>query len=106
MIRNLPSHSIKIFTGGSAKPNPGQAGSGAHVSRGGEKILNMAVGIGEGSNNLGEMAAPGLAMEALLKSNYKGPIERVDFMIDSQIAIGFFDGTKNIRERRMRSFWD
>ena len=66
-----PADSLTVFTDGSAKPNPGSTGSGVCAMLpspvyGPGVVLHLTSGLGEGSNNIGEMHAMVVALELCL----------------------------------------
>ena len=53
------------FTDGSCKGNPGPAGAGAVVKLPGGQVLERSMALGVATNNVGELAAVGLALDLL-----------------------------------------
>ena len=65
-IRSLPPQTLVAFTDGSANPNPGPSGAGAFLystSPGDSCHLEATAALGEGTNNLGEIWAIGMAAQ-------------------------------------------
>ena len=68
-INSLPSQTLVAFTDGSANPNPGPSGAGAFLyssSPGDSCHLEGIAALGEGTNNLGEIWALGMAAQMAL----------------------------------------
>ena len=66
LLAGIPPHSLVAFTDGSANPNPGPCGAGAYVYHNempGWDTERFAA-LGDGTNNLGELWAVGLALQA------------------------------------------
>ena len=89
----IPKDGIIVFTDGSAVPNPGPCGAGVHISfppvpgcAGGS--VTFVCGLGQGSNNIGELWAHGVALQemqypAFPLKHYSG----VHIFTDSQYSI-------------------
>ena len=68
-IRSLPPQTLVAFTDGSANPNPGPSGAGAFLystSPGDSCHLEATAALGDGTNNLGEIWAIGMAAQMAL----------------------------------------
>jgi ribonuclease HI len=68
-IRSLLPQTLVAFTDGSANPNPGPSGAGAFLystSPGDSCHLEATAALGEGTNNLGEIWAIGMAAQMAL----------------------------------------
>ena len=68
-IHSLPPQTLVAFTDGSANPNPGPSGAGAFLygtSPGDSCHLEATAALGEGTNNLGELWAIGMAAQMAL----------------------------------------
>ena len=76
-LARLPLNVRYIFTDGSAKPNPGPAGSGVVVKCTSNNDLNIhacSAALGHSTNNSGEIAAIGIGIELCVKDNYNKDI--------------------------------
>ena len=76
-LARLPNNVRFIFTDGSAKPNPGPAGSGVAVASttNPDKIIHScAAALGRSSNNTGEIIAIGIGIELCVRDNYVNDI--------------------------------
>jgi ribonuclease HI len=65
-INSLPAQTLVAFTDGSVNPNPGPSGAGAFLystSPGDNCHLESIAALGQGTNNLGEIWAIGLAAQ-------------------------------------------
>jgi len=72
-LERLPNDVRFIFTDGSAKPNPGPAGSGvvvASTTNPSKFIHACAAALGHTSNNAGEIIAIGIGIELCVNDNY------------------------------------
>ena len=71
IISLLPAGTAIFFTDGSANPSPGPAGAGCFVSRSADpdgrtgRDFRFSTSLGHGSNNLGEVWAIGMALQAI-----------------------------------------
>ena len=82
---------IVVNTDGSCKPNPGKAGCGYVIVVDGTTLEEGSVYLGEGTNNIAELKAVEVALEALLKLELQE--QSIELQTDSAYAIGLF--TKN-----------
>jgi ribonuclease HI len=76
-LARLPSNVRYIFTDGSAKPNPGPAGSGVVVKCTSNNDLTIhacSAALGHSTNNSGEIAAIGIGIELCVKDHYNKDI--------------------------------
>lgn len=82
---------IVINTDGSCKPNPGKAGCGYIIVKDGIVLEEGSVYLGEGTNNIAELKAVEVALEALVKLGLQE--QEIELQTDSAYAVGLF--TKN-----------
>lgn len=82
---------IIVNTDGSCKPNPGKAGCGYIIVKDGTTIKEGSVYLGEGTNNIAELKAVEIALEALTELDLQN--EEIELQTDSNYAVGLF--TKN-----------
>ena len=87
LIANLPPDAAVCFTDGSCQGNPGPCGAGAVVKLPDGRVLETYKALGEGTNNIGELTAIGLALDLLDQAAYPvaGPVR---MFTDSQYAEG------------------
>ena len=95
-LARAPPTSLTAFTDGSANPNPGPCGAGAHILdkldpswQGAESVA----ALGPGSNNIGELWAIGMALELAEARLRLRPGAHTHLIIytDSQYAVGVLD---------------
>lgn len=79
---------VRVFTDGSARPNPGPCGCGVLIQTGSQE-WNVSRYVGIGSNLMAELAALQLALEELLSANVSGC---VIVYSDCQVAIHLVTG--------------
>ena len=93
VLADIPPNAWVCYTDGSAIGNPGPAGSGAYISRG-DFSAEEHVGIGDSTNNIGELWAMGLGLTTIRSagSNSNDPIY---ILSDSHFSIG-----------AVRDFWN
>lgn len=87
LIANLPPEMALCFTDGSCQGNPGPCGAGAVVKLPDGRLLEAYKALGEGTNNIGELTAIGMALDLLDQAAYPttGPVR---VFTDSQYAEG------------------
>ncbi len=78
LVRELPDEVVRCYTDGGCKGNPGPAGAGCRVELPDGRVYEEARSLGHGTNNIAELTAILMAMEAL---------DEVDWPLDSQVAV-------------------
>lgn len=81
-----PSH-VMCFTDGACKGNPGPAGAGAVLKLPDGRRVERHLALGEGTNNIGELSAVGLALALLDEEGVESTVQ-VHIFTDSKYAIG------------------
>jgi ribonuclease HI len=120
IVLSPPPDSLAIFTDGSALGNPGPTGAGLYVIgpllNGHRFTLTISVGLGAGTNNLGEAFGIDLALSLLhVLRRASSTIGRAFIASDSMLCIGYLchrwsfsdqAGVPSIRHARtsLRSF--
>lgn len=87
IIAALPEGTHKAFTDGACKGNPGPCGAGAVLVHAGGEVTEDYLALGQGTNNIGELAAIGLALD-LLEQAGVDPAEPVVIFTDSKYSDG------------------
>ena len=87
LIASFPDDAIVCFTDGACKGNPGPAGAGALVRLPDGQVLERAVALGRGTNNVGELTAIGVAMDLLDEADVPVDAE-VHVLTDSKYSNG------------------
>ena len=98
------SHNVKlnIYTDGGARGNPGPAAIAFVVTDERENILKeFGKTIGNATNNIAEYFA---VVEALswIKNNFDQPINKINFFLDSQLAVNQLNGFYKIKNCFLR----
>ena len=93
LLANILPLSMVAFTDGSANPNPGPCGAGAYIYANVEPCWDAEryAALGHGTNNLGELWAVGLALQAAhmrILALPHHPYERLYIFTDSQFTRG------------------
>jgi len=87
LLASLPAGTVVAFTDGSCRGNPGPAGAGAWVQLPDGRVAEVSRSLGRATNNVGELAAVGLALDVLEAAEI--PAETpVALFTDSQYANG------------------
>lgn len=89
LLAGIPNTAIVAFTDGSARPNPGPCGAGAHIRPWGEaKWSDEAIAsLGHGTNNIGELWAIGMAIQLSL-TRITSSTTHLYILTDSRFARG------------------
>ena len=93
LLAGILPHSLVAFTDGSANPNPGPCGAGAYIYHNvtpGWDTERFAA-LGHGTNNLGELWAVGLALQAAharILAHPQHTYKRLYIFTDSQFTRG------------------
>lgn len=94
---------VKVFTDGCAKGNPGPAGAGFVIEDiQGEAIEEGSVPLGSATNNEAEYRALLLAMESCVKRRLKAAY----FYTDSELMANQINGFYRIRSARLQRLFD
>ena len=94
---------LVIFADGGARGNPGPAAIGFVIKDSTGKIIHrQGKYIGETTNNVAEYQA---VIEALgwLAANYKSPITKLQFFLDSKLVVNQLNGLFKVKEIKMRN---
>lgn len=88
-MEKIPASAIKIFTDGSASPNPGPCGAGAYIEFPDGRKVRLVCPLGQGSNNDGEIWAIAMTCSYLTDTgvDLDTPLY---FLPDSQLAIDLY----------------
>ena len=89
LISSFPSNATVAFTdGGTHLSNPGPCGSGIYIpGPPNSPPTNIIIPLGWGTNNLGEIAAIGAAIEYII-SNNPPPSSEIHILTDSHLSYG------------------
>ena len=89
LLAAVPPSSLIAFTDGSASPNPGPCGGGAFLSDTSKEWCDEAVAaLGQGTNNIGELWAIGMALELAEERLNRFSYTYLYIFTDSQYSIG------------------
>jgi ribonuclease HI len=93
LLAGILPHSLVSFTDGSANPNPGPCGAGAYVYHTATPSWDTerSAALGHGTNNLGELWAVGLALQAAHARILASPhltYKQLYIFTDSQFTLG------------------
>ena len=95
----LKKSSLQIHIDGAARGNPGPAGAGIHIADGsGRKIRELAVFLGEATNNVAETCALILALQTVLQMGYS----RARVLTDSELLARQVSGLYRVKDQRLQ----
>jgi ribonuclease HI len=87
LVSSFPPSSIIVYTdGGTHNSNPGPCGSGIYIPHA-TQPTNLSIPLGWGTNNLGELAAIGAAIDHILHSSPPSGTE-IHILTDSHLSYG------------------
>jgi len=94
---------LKIFTDGGARGNPGPAGLGAVFinAENNQVIYDEAKYLGVATNNEAEYEAIILALK-YLQANLPASVEKLEFVLDSKLVVEQLNKNWKIKEPRMK----
>ena len=90
LIESFDPRSAVAFTDGACKGNPGPAGSGAVLKLPDGTVLERSMALGVATNNVGELAAIGLALDLLDEAKWPEG-ERTEICTDSKYTYGLLE---------------
>lgn len=95
------NESLKIFTDGGARGNPGPAASAFVVKDASNKtVYQNAKVIGNTTNNVAEYTAVEMAMDWLIKNQKENLL--VNFFLDSQLVVNQLKGIYKIKNKTLQ----
>ena len=98
LLKGFAPHDVVCFTDGSCTGNPGPCGAGTYVKFPEGEVLRSAALGKNGTNNIGELYAVGMAMDLVLEAREQGrrlpPAAKIHVLTDSNytkgmLALGF-----------------
>lgn len=97
---------LKVFTDGGSRGNPGPAAIGMVFYRGGEKVFQYREDIGIATNNVAEYTAALRALEILKRqtTSKKIQVTRIKFYSDSRLMVNQVNGVFKVKNARIREF--
>jgi ribonuclease HI len=97
---------LKIYTDGGAKGNPGPASVGMVFYLDGKEIFRYREDIGITTNNIAEYTAVIKALEKTksLNTNYKLRITKIAFYSDSRLLVNQVNGLFKVKNSKIREF--
>lgn len=85
LLASLSSETIRAFTDGACRGNPGPAGSGVYIEFPDGRRFELARSLGRATNNIAELTAIDLALDQLEREDTSLPIA---VLTDSSYSIG------------------
>lgn len=96
---------LKIFTDGGARGNPGPAAAGfVAYDDAGNLRQKRGKYLGTATNNEAEYGAVIAALSYLRDLGNLGDTEKVDFFLDSDLVVNQLNGLFKVKEPRLREF--
>lgn len=95
--------SLKIYTDGGARGNPGPAAVGIYIlGESGNEILKLGKRIGEATNNVAEYSAVIIALEWVIENSNLKNLLQINFFLDSSLVVNQLNGKFKIKESHLR----
>ena len=95
--------SLKIYTDGGARGNPGPAAIGIYILGENDKeILRFGKRIGSTTNNVAEYTAVITALEWLVENADLKNLKQINFFLDSSLVVNQLNGKFKIKEIHLR----
>lgn len=96
--------SLKVFTDGGARGNPGPAAVGVYIlGESGNEILKLGKRIGVTTNNVAEYTAVITALEWLIENSTLKNLLQINFFLDSSLVVNQLNGKFKIKEYHLRN---
>jgi ribonuclease HI len=98
------STSLRIYTDGGSRGNPGHAATGTFIeNEGGETLAAIGIYIGIATNNVAEYKAIIEGLEWILQNKNQMPLlKKIDFFMDSNLAASQLNGLYKIKNANLR----
>lgn len=97
--------SLKVYTDGGSRSNPGIAGAGVYMEdETGKEFYREAKFLGVKTNNEAEYLAFLIAIEYLMRYELKNPgqVKKVDFFLDSKLVVEQINRRWKIKKAELR----
>ncbi|MBU1018236.1 ribonuclease HI family protein [Patescibacteria group bacterium] len=99
----MNAETIEVYVDGGSRGNPGLAGGGFVVFRGGENVLQGSEFYGEKTNNQSEY----LALRTALREVYsRFPDLKIHCFMDSQLVVEQMNGNYKVKSANVRPLFD
>jgi len=99
----MNAEGIEVYVDGGSRGNPGPAGGGFVVFRGGENVLQGSEFYGEKTNNQAEY----LALRTALREVYsRFPDLKIHCFMDSQLVVEQMNGNYKVKNANIRPLFD
>ncbi len=95
--------SVDVYVDGGARGNPGPAGGGFAVFRGGEKLLEGSEFYGEKTNNQAEYLALRTALREVFN---RFPDSSIHCFMDSQLVVEQMNGNYKVKNENIRPIFE
>ncbi|HEX2786354.1 MAG TPA: ribonuclease HI family protein [Ignavibacteria bacterium] len=93
---------IKVFTDGASKGNPGKSGIGILITNDtDEELLTHSEYIGETTNNVAEYSAFIKSLELIKSLNQADRIKKIEFFADSELLVKQINGQYKVRDSKL-----
>lgn len=93
---------LEIFVDGACSGNPGPAGIGVMIKRGGKTVVEISKPIGEATNNVAEYSALVCALQEALVLK----AARVNISTDSELMFHQLTGSYKVKDQKLKFLYD
>lgn len=93
---------LEIFVDGACRGNPGPAGIGIVIKRGGKTVAEISRPIGEATNNIAEYSALVCALQEALVLK----AARVNISTDSELMFHQLTGSYKVKDQKLKFLYD
>jgi len=93
---------LEIFVDGACSGNPGPAGIGVVIKRGGKTVVEISRPIGEATNNIAEYSALVCALQEALVLK----AARVNISTDSELMFHQLTGSYKVKDQKLKFLHD
>ena len=93
---------LEIFVDGACSGNPGPAGIGVVIKRGGKTVAEISKPIGEATNNIAEYSALVCALQEALVLK----AARVNISTDSELMFHQLTGSYKVKDQKLKFLYD
>jgi len=102
----MKSNLITIYSDGGSRGNPGPSASAFVVMKDGEVFYKESEYLGKSTNNLAEYNAVFIAVRWLSKNASIISQDRVDYFLDSQLAVNQLNGNYKVKNRNIEKYFN
>ncbi len=102
----MDEKSLKVFTDGGSRGNPGPAAAGVFITLENEELFKGGKYLGETTNNIAEYQALILAVNWVFTNFAKHKVDAVVFTMDSELIVKQIKGEYKVKDEKLKQLYN